>query len=349
MLARASAGRSPAPLVDEQVEAVGGDVLSDVLRAVRLTGALFFFVEAGSPWVAEAPCAAKFARVLLPRAQHVVSYHLIMEGSCYCELEGQAPLELSAGDGIVIPHGDRYALSSAPGMLGTYPEEVLIDWFRQMAAREVPDAFRVREGHGEKASLRVLCGFLGCDAVPFNPVLSRLPKALHLRQAASREHEGLAHLIALASREVTERRAGSECVLLKISELMFVEVVRCHLTALPSGETGWLAGLADPVVGRALALLHERPAHAWTVEELARRAGSSRSALAERFSELVGQSPIAYLASWRMQLAATLLVEGRAKVSAVATQVGYDSEAAFSRAFKAAAGQSPAAWRKAQG
>lgn len=326
-----------------------GDVLSDVLRAVRLTGSLFFFVEAGSPWVAEAPNAARFARILLPRAQHVVSYHLIMEGTCYCELEGQAPVQLRAGEGIVIPHGDRYALSSAPGMLGTFPEEVLIGWFRQMAARELPDSFRVREGRGERVSIRVLCGFLGCDALPFNPVLSRLPKLLHLRRSAPPEREGLEHLIALASREVTERRAGSECMLLKISELMFVEVVRCHLMALPSGERGWLAGLADPVVGRALALLHERPAHAWTVEELARRAGASRSALAERFSELVGQSPIAYLASWRMQLAATLLADGRVKVSAVAAQVGYDSEAAFSRAFKAAAGLSPAAWRKEQG
>jgi hypothetical protein len=211
---------------------------------------LFFFVEAGSPWVAEAPSAAKFARILLPRAQHVVSHHLIMAGSCFCELEGQAPFELTAGDGVVIPHGDRYALSSAPGMLGTVPEEMLIDWFRQMAAREMPDAFRVREGHGGTVSLRVLCGFLGCDAAPFNPVLSRLPKVLHLREAGLREREGLAHLIALASREVKERRAGSECVLLKISELMFVEVVRYHLIGLPRGERGWLAGLAEPVVGR---------------------------------------------------------------------------------------------------
>jgi AraC-like DNA-binding protein len=168
---------------------------------------------------------------------------------------------------------------------------------------------------------------------------------LHVQRPHAAE-DRLSHLLAFATAEARERRAGSECMLLRISELLFVEVVRQHLAALPSGERGWLAGLNHPIVGRALALLHERPAEAWTVDELARRSGVSRSSLASSFSELVGQPPMQYLAHWRMQLAATLLSEGHAKVSVVALEVGYDSEAAFSRAFKALVGVPPATWRK---
>jgi AraC-like DNA-binding protein len=321
-------------------------VLSDVLRAVRLTGALFFFVEASSPYVAQAPSAALLAPVLLPGAQHIVSYHLLMEGSCYCEVAGQPAILLEAGDVVVIPHGDPYALSSSPGMLDTYPEAVVLDWFKQMAARALPDPFIVTEGGGEPEQRRILCGFLGCDALPFNPVLGPLPRLMHVRRPPSEARDRLGHLIAFATEEVRERRVGRAGVLLRISELMFIEVVRRHLCALPPDEKGWLAGLRDPSIGRALALLHERPAQAWTVEDLAKRTGLSRSGLAVRFAELVGHPPMQYLARWRMQLAAGLLAAQGSKVSAVALEVGYDSEAAFSRAFKSLVGVSPATWRK---
>jgi AraC-like DNA-binding protein len=325
---------------------LGADVLSDVLRAVRLTGALLFFVEASSPYLAEAPASARLAPIILPGARHIVSYHLIMEGSCYCELAGQPALLLSAGDVVVVPHGDAYALSSAPGMLGSYPQELVVEWFEQMAARAMPNPFLVVEGGGEPERRRILCGFLGCDALPFNPVLGPLPRLIHVRRPASDEPDRLSHLIAFAADEVREKRAGREGVLLRISELMFIEVLRRYLLALAPEQTGWLAALRDPVIGRALALLHERPSEPWTVEALAQHAGVSRSGLAERFAALVGQPPMQYLARWRMQLAAGLLAAEQAKVSAVALQVGYDSEAAFSRAFKALVGVTPAAWRK---
>jgi AraC-like DNA-binding protein len=193
---------------------------------------------------------------------------------------------------------------------------------------------------------RILCGFLGCDALPFNPVLSPLPRLIHVRRPASEASDRLGHLLAFAAEEVRENRAGREGVLLRISELMFIEVLRRYLLALPAEQTGWLAALRDPVIGRALALLHQLPADPWTVEALAQRTGVSRSGLAERFAALVGQPPMQYLARWRMQLAAGLLASEQAKVSAVALEVGYDSEAAFSRAFKALVGASPAAWRK---
>jgi AraC-like DNA-binding protein len=191
-----------------------------------------------------------------------------------------------------------------------------------------------------------VCGFLGCDLEPFNPLLATLPRLLHVRRGPRSTGDPLDQLIDFTVAESRERRAGGECVRLRLSELMFVEVVRRHLATLPAEETGWLAGLRDPMVGRALALLHSRPAQPWTLESLARDVGLSRSVLAERFAHLVGHPPMGYLTRWRMQVAARLLADGLAKVSAVAREIGYDSEAAFSRAFKRAAGMPPGVWRR---
>jgi AraC-like DNA-binding protein len=152
------------------------------------------------------------------------------------------------------------------------------------------------------------------------------------------------------TREVTEEsrrgRAGADEVLTRLAELMFIEVLRRYLDDLPPGQTGWLAGLRDDVVGRVLTLLHARPGHSWTLEELAREANSSRTNVAKRFAELVGQPPIQYLAQWRMQVAANRLAQSGAKVATIGREVGYDSEAAFSRAFKKATGVAPGAWRE---
>jgi AraC-like DNA-binding protein len=205
----------------------------------------------------------------------------------------------------------------------------------------------VTEGGGGPARTDVVCGFLGCDARPFNPVLASLPRMLHLRRAAEApDRDRLPQLIEFALSESRQGRSGAKCVLLRLSEVLFVEVVRRHVDSLPAGHTGWLAGLRDPVVGYALALLHERPAEAWTLARLARDAGASRSALADRFTHFVGLPPMRYLTQWRLQLAARMLSDGEAKVSAVALDVGYESEAAFSRAFKKTVGSSPAAWRR---
>jgi AraC-like DNA-binding protein len=203
---------------------------------------------------------------------------------------------------------------------------------------------RVVEGGGGFPYTQLVCGFLGCDAHPFNPVLAALPRLVHLRRPAA--DDGLAHLIDFALAESAQTRSGGRCVLLGLSELMFVEVVRRYLATLPAEQAGWLAGLRDPVVGRALALLHGQPAAAWTLERLARETGTSRSTLADRFAHFVGHPAMQYLARWRMQLAAALLAEGAAKVCAVALDVGYDSEAAFSRAFKRIVGMPPADWRR---
>jgi len=318
--------------------------LSDVLEAVRLTGALFFLVDAHEPWIAEAPDAATLAPAILPRAQHVVSYHLITEGTCWCHMDGLAPVCLDASDIVVVPHGDAYQLSShpTPSSTGLSLAQIL-EWFQMMATGRLP--FVVEEGGGLPQRVQVVCGFLGCDALPFNPVLSTLPRLLPLRRTLSTGRDRLATLIDFAVGEAQGQRAGRRSILLRLSELMFVEVVRRYLMTAPEAERGWLAGLRDPLVGRALARLHAEPGRGWTIEELTREDASSRTVLTERFTHLVGEPPMHYLTRWRIHLAATLLTSHDAKVSAVARQVGYDSDAAFSRAFKKLAGVAPAAWR----
>jgi AraC-like DNA-binding protein len=320
----------------------GIDLLSDVLRAVRLSGAVFFRVDATSPWVIEVPDTAALAAVTLPRAQHVISYHVVTRGSCSGALLGGASVRLEEGDVLVFPHGDAYVMSIAPGMRGGPKSAEVLAFMREMVMGRLP--FAVAEGGGGPEQLGLVCGFLGCDVHPFNPLLTALPSLLHVRRAFT-AGDPLGRLIDFAIVESQERRAGGECVRLRLSELMFVEVVRRYLAGLPVEQTGWLAGLRDRVVGRALGFLHERPGDDWTLEKLAKDAGLSRSALAERFTHFVGDPPMQYLARWRMQVAARLLADGQAKVSAVALQVGYESEAAFSRAFKKLAGVPPAAWR----
>jgi AraC-like DNA-binding protein len=321
----------------------GIDALSDVLRTVRLTGALFFRVEARAPWGLELPDGATLAPSVLPRAQHVISYHVVTDGACWGTVRGETPVRLEAGDVLVLPRGDAYAMSMTPAIPAGPDRPAVLAFMRQMAAGQLP--FTISEGGRGPARLHLVCGFLGCDLRPFNPLLATLPRLLHVRRAAGPGGDPLGQLIDFTVAEARERRVGGECVRLRLSELIFVEVVRRYLASLPAGETGWLAALRDPVVGTALARLHGEPARAWTLETLARDVGRSRSVLADRFTHLVGHAPMQYLTGWRMQVAARLLAEDAMKVSAVAREVGYDSEAAFSRAFKRIAGVPPGAWR----
>jgi AraC-like DNA-binding protein len=320
----------------------GVDVLSDVLRTVRLTGALFFPMEVSAPWVDEVPDAKDFAPIVLPGTQHVVSYHIVRQGHCWAALRGHAPVRLEAGDVLVIPHGDPYMMASAPDLRSTLAPDEVLGFFRHMATASAP--LVVTEGGGGERG-QVICGFLGCDVRPFNPVLEALPRVMYLRRPDTRT-DRLSQLVELALAESREQQSGTRCVLLHLSELLFVEVVRTHLDSLTDDDAGWLAGLRDPIAGRALALLHTSPTEEWSLERLAKEIGVSRSSLAERFSDVIGQPPMQYLARWRIQLACRLLSDQTSKVSAVALDVGYQSEAAFSRAFKTMTGASPAAWRR---
>jgi AraC-like DNA-binding protein len=317
------------------------DVLSDVLAAVRLTGAVYFHMEMSSPWVAETPPSREIAANVMPGAQHVIEYHLIASGGCWGHPVGHPPVRLDEGDIIVLPQGDAHVLSSAPGMRAAANMALFT-----RATRPLP--LRYELGGGGPDRVVLVCGFLGCDDRPFNPLLTALPAFIHLSGSEAETRTGWpGALLKAAAEETSSARAGAQNVLARLSELLFVEAIRRYLETLPAAETGWLAGLRDPVVGQALGALHGAPAAAWTVEGLAREVGLSRSVLAERFTEMVGQPPMQYLALWRMQLASRLLVAG-APVAEVAGAVGYESEAAFSRAFKKLVGQAPGTWRKSQ-
>jgi AraC-like DNA-binding protein len=302
-------------------------------------------MEVSSPWVVEVPPATKLASMLLAGAEHVVSYHIVRRGGCWAAVRGAAPVRLEAGDVFVVPRGDAYVMGSAPDLRSTLSRHAATEFFRLMASASAP--LTVTEGGGGPERAHVICGFLGCDIRSFNPVIEALPRVLHLRrQRGTREDSRLSQLVELALAESRERQHGTRCVLLRLSELLFIEVVRRYLESLTGEDRGWLAGLRDPMAGHALALLHNRPADPWSLERLAREIGVSRSSLAERFSLLVGQPPMRYLTRWRIQLACRLLRDDAAKVSAVALDVGYQSEAAFSRAFKGIVGTSPATWRR---
>jgi len=313
------------------------DVLSDLLRVVRLDGAYFYPVEAAAPWCVVSARASELAPRILPGAEHLISYHVLIKGSCFAGLAGEEQVELLAGDVIIFPHGDSTVMSSARGLeigAGTnsksparYPETVLLG------------------EHGLQRTSFV-CGFLGCESRPFNPLIAALPRLLHVRGMLDSWAGGFTRQLVEESRH---QRAGSDTVLTRLAELMFIEVLRRYLADLPAGQSGWLAGLRDETVGRALSLLHGRPERNWTLANLAREVASSRSNLARRFTELVGQPPMQYLANWRMQVAANLLVQRTDKVATIAAEVGYDSEAAFSRAFKKSTGHAPGAWRAARG
>jgi AraC-like DNA-binding protein len=320
---------------------MSADALSDVLKNVRLTGATFFSCSARAPWVAESPPRDMILRKILPGAEHLIAYHVVVKGSCFANLLGDEPVVIEAGEVIVFTKGDAHVLSSSPGMRADPVSSAALD---AATGKQLP--FLMNYGGEGQNSAEFVCGFLACDAVPFNPLLDNLPPVIRAKDGLSNESNWLGQFIRAAMIESADKRAGGESVLARLSELMFVEVLRRYLEALPPEQAGWLAGLRDPFVGNSLSLLHANPARNWTIEELARDVGLSRSVLAERFTDLVGMPPMQYLARWRMQIAAGRLTNGNSSMAAIAAEIGYGSEAAFSRAFKSLVGMPPSAWRR---
>jgi AraC-like DNA-binding protein len=314
------------------------DTLSEVLRAVRLTGAVFFSIDASAPWVAESPSGREVGPYIMPGVEHVIEYHVVRSGSCWGGVVDETPIRLEAGDIIVFPQGDAHVMSSAPGMRGAIGE-----FPRGARNHRLPLSIKLDGGGPDGVEL--ICGFLGCDARPFNPLLAALPRVIHISRRTS-DLGVLEPLINLALAESTDQREGGGVVLARLSELLFVEIVRRYLSTLAPDQIGWLSGLRDPSIGHALTRLHGRPAHEWTLDELAREIGMSRSALAERFTHFVGVPPMQYLAQWRMQLAATLLSGTSMSLAEIASEVGYGSETALSRAYKRWVGVAPADWRR---
>jgi len=331
------------------------DTLSDVLRAVRLRGAVFYYIDGSSPWVAEAPPASELIPAIMPGAEHLIEFHGVVDGSCWGAIVGEPPIRLATGDVILFPQGDAHVMSSAPGLrpprvrkeLYSAPRPPQLPYAFGLEGSEVVTAARL-DGDGRGRDT-IVCGFLGLDARPFNPLLAALPRVLHVSGEALGADSWVASFLRAAATESNQRRPGGEAVLERMSEMLFVEVLRRYIEALPAGQTGWLAGMRDASIGRVLALLHERPDLGWTIEQLAHDAAMSRSTLHERFVHFIGRPPMQYLTDWRMQVAATRLRDTKAKVIEVALGVGYESEAAFSRAFKRAVGVAPGQWRARRG
>jgi AraC-like DNA-binding protein len=326
------------------------DTLSDVLRSVRLRGALFYYLSYGHEWAVEGLAAKEIAGAVIPGAEHVMAYHAITKGSGWAAIAGEPPVRLETGDIVMFPHGDAHVMSSAPGIP---PTRVSAAWVyaTRNDPKPIPIVFHTLNefSYGAPAPespTNVACGFLGCDLRPFNPLIATLPRLLHLPAAG--DGAWISQVMRQAVNESQNKRPGGEAVLERISEMMFVDAVRRHVERLSDASTGWLAGLRDRHVGRALALIHENPARAWTIDALADEIALSRSAFYDRFVRLIGQPPMQYLTQWRMQAAANLLRQSHAPVASIALDVGYESEAAFTRAFKRLVGTPPARWRRIQ-
>jgi AraC-like DNA-binding protein len=332
------------------------DTLSDLLRAVRLRGAVFYYLEGSAPWVVEAPASPDIIPAIMPGVEHLIEFHGIAHGSCWASIAGESPespfcVKLDEGDVILFPQGDAHVMASAPGLRA--PRTSNDDFFAPRPPQlpvalelQPPPGLTARLDGGGRDRATVICGFLGLDARPFNPLLAALPRVLYVPGRTLGVDSWVTTFMRAVAAESSQKRPGGEAVLERMSEMLFVEVLRRYVDALPQEQTGWLAGMRDPAVGRALSLLHEKPAEDWTLERLSDAAALSRSSLHERFVHFIGQPPMQYLTHWRMQVASGLLRDTNAKLIEVALDVGYESEAAFSRAFKRVVGLAPGAWRR---
>jgi len=315
------------------------DALSDALRVLRLTGAVFLDAEFTAPWCVTSTPRRPGSPAAPVEGQTTVFFHALTEGRCKARLrEGGAALDLQAGDLIMLPRADDHLMGSDLQLPPALADTLV---------RPPVDGgiLRIEHGGGGETT-RFVCGYLRCDERLCKPMMEKLPPILRIPMGDGSAAGWLTGLLQAAMRESSAPRPGGETVLAKLSELLFVEALRRYIELLPEQETGWLAGLRDRFVGRALALLHERPAHAWTVEELAESVGLSRSALAQRFTDLIGQPPIQYLTRWRLTVAAQRLRNESVSLARIAEDSGYDSEAAFNRAFKRTFETTPAAWRR---
>jgi AraC-like DNA-binding protein len=314
------------------------DAFSEVLSGVRLKGAMFFTAEFSAPWRLSTPHCRVLAPALAPGAPHMVVYHFVVEGTARACLENGPDVELSPGDIVVFPHGDSHHLSAGSG---THPVESAV-LLRRIAAGDLTPL----QAGGGGALTRFICGYLTLDPLLCGPVLDSLPPILKVNVRTDRAGQWLEQSILYLLEEAASDRAGSDAMLSKLSEALFVDTVRRHVAGLPDQTTGWLAGARDPVVGKSLALLHRRPEYPWTVAELAAAVGVSRTALMARFTRYLSDSPIAYLTGWRLRLAAQALTSSSKAVADIAAAVGYESEAAFNRAFKRVFRVPPARYRR---
>jgi AraC-like DNA-binding protein len=317
------------------------DALSDVLRVMRLKGGVFLHGEFSDPWCLGVSIAPDSCTPYLGPSAHLIAYHYVLEGRIGVRMRDGEEFHVEAGQSVLFPRNDPHLLGSDL-RLAPVPGEQVVQSPTQGGLSRI-----VLGGGGAPA--RIVCGFLGTEDVRGNPVIAALPAALRLDVRHDVAAEWVRNTFRYAAEEIAAGRLGSETVMAKLSELLLVEAIRRYAETLPEQATGWLAGLRDPFLSRAIARLHADVAAPWTVEELGRQVGLSRSALGDRFTRLLGMPPMQYLASWRIQVAAHELLASGKSIAQVAQQVGYESEASFTRAFKRELGLPPAAWRRERG
>jgi len=315
------------------------DVLSEVLKAVKLDGAVFYNAEFSAPWCFCSPPSTVLAPYLSADSQHVIIFHLLTDGYGYAEVEGHSrPLPLSAGDLVILPHGDPHALRNGPFIKPTdHAEQV-----RQVFAQGLKVS---RMGGGGEVT-KFICGYMACDPQLSQVFLGGVPPIFKVNIRNDASGQWLENSLRYSVDHADMSTPGCGAVLAKLAEVLFVETLRRYIAMLPPEQTGWLAGVRDLEVGKALALLHRRAAHPWTIASLANEVGISRSVLAERFRCYFSETPIAYLTGWRLQLGAQMLKSTSRSVMEVAAEVGYESEASFNRAFKRQFGLPPARFRR---
>jgi len=313
------------------------DALSDVLHLVRLSGGVFLEAEFTAPWAVLSQVEPADCRPYLSSTSQVIAFHYVLSGELTLTRSGDTSRTARAGEIILLPGNDVH-------QLGSSPDVVPVDAGGLIQMPDPGGLARIAHGGGG-ARTAIICGFLGTEA-PVNPLLSILPPVLTFDVRGSTGGDWVDGAFRFAARELGAARVGAGSVVSRLSELLLVEAVRSYIAALPAGQTGWLAGLRDPAVGRGLALLHAEPARGWTADDLARAVGMSRSAFTDRFTKLVGQPPITYLTKWRLQVAAIRLWQANASIAQTGYHVGYESEAAFNRAFKREFGVPPAKWRR---
>jgi AraC-like DNA-binding protein len=314
------------------------DALSEALSSVRMTGAIFFDAICTAPWGFAVPAMKEVAHVLAPGTERLVGYHLVAEGRAVVRLEGAADVPVAAGDIVIFPHGDPHTVTN-----GAPP--ALIDSGASIGSLMAGDLSTLRVGGGGEET-RFVCGYFGCERHAARLFLAGLPTMIKINIRGDAAGEWLESSIRYLLCEATSGGPGRTILLSKMAEALFIETLRRYMQQLPPEQNGWLAGARDPVVGAVLALLHRSPFHPWTMAELVRQVGASRSVIAERFARLLGEPPLRYLARWRLQLAARLLQTTRKTSLQVASEVGYESESAFNRAFKREYGLPPAQYRR---
>ena len=314
------------------------DAFSEILAAVKLKGATYFRAQFSSPWCVSSPASKELATILSPGAPHLLIYHLVVEGRALVRLREGKWFGLEAGDIVVFPHGDPHQLFS--------DERAHNDVTSAVLNRMVAHDLRPLQAGGGGENARFVCGYMVCDPFLCRPILEGLPRIMKVNIRTDHSGHWLENSILHLADEAASGLAGSDAMLAKLSEALFVDTLRRYVSGLPQEETGWLAGARDQIVGKSLAILHSKVSHPWTIAELAKEVGLSRSALVERFSRFLSLPPMTYLMRWRLQLAARALTTTPRGTADIAADVGYESEAAFNRAFKREFGLPPARYRR---